>query len=427
VSTTFRSLRHRNFRYFFAGQVTSVAGTWTQTIAQSWLVLDLSGNRPISVGIVTAAQFLPSLTLGLWGGLLADRFDKRRLLIGAQGTMAVVAGGLAIITLAGWAQLWIVYTAAFLTGLATVPDTPARQSFISEMVPDEDLANAVNLNSATFNAARIVGPAIAGLVLWAGGPGACFLVNALSYLAVIAALLRMRPAELRTHERLAPGSGQLRDGLRYMWATPDLRAHLAFAAVMGGLGMSFQVVVPVIAKLTFDGSEATFSLLVAAQGVGALCGVLRLASRSPTGATVVRAGLAFGAGLCLAAIAPNLVALVAVLTAIGWFMIVSLSASNAIVQLRSHPQYRGRVLALRGLFVLGGAPIGGLISGWVSQVAGPRWALAVAGTVTAAVTVLVAPAMTGRSRRTWRTVDPLPAEELTDAMTTPTGFRRASS
>ncbi|MGE0796148.1 MAG: MFS transporter [Acidimicrobiia bacterium] len=415
MSSTFRSLLHRNFRYFFAGQVTSVAGTWTQTIAQSWLVLDLSGNRPISVGIVTAMQFLPSLALGLWGGLLADRFDKRRLLMACQASMAVVAAVLAVVTLAGWAELWIVYTAAFLTGLALVPDTPARQSFISEMVPDEDLSNAVNLNSATFNAARIVGPAIAGGVLWAGGAGACFAVNALSYLAVIVALLRMRPAELRTHERLARGAGQLRDGIRYMWATPDLRAHLAFAAVMGGLGMSFQVVVPVLAKLTFGGTEATFSLLVAAQGVGALLGVLRLASRRPTGQTVTRAGVAFGLALCGAALVPSLVALVAVLVAVGWFMIVSLSASNAIVQLMSRAQYRGRVLALRGLFVLGGAPIGGVVSGWISQVAGPRWALAVAGSVTATVTLLLAPAMTGRRLPAPATIPtPAPAAGLVD-------------
>jgi MFS family permease len=395
VRATFRSLQHRNYRLFFTGQIVSMAGTWTQLIAQSWLVLELSGDRPVSVGIVTALQYLPSLVLGLWGGLLADRFDKRRMLIATQGMMAVVAGVLAVITIAGLAELWIVYLAAFLTGLATVPDMPLRQAFISEMVPDEDLQNAVSLNSAAFNSARIIGPAIAGGVLWAGGAGVCFLVNAVSYLAVIVSLVRMRPAELRPHPRLERAAGQLREGIRYVWASTELRSYMVLSAAMGCLGMSFQVIVPVLAKVTFEGNEGTFSLLVIAQGIGALVSVLYLATHPGDGRTVYRSTVAFSAALVVAGLAPSLPVLLVVMPFIGAFMIVSLSASNAIVQLVSRPQFRGRVLSVRGLFILGGAPIGGLLAGWIGELASPRLAIAVAGVGTAAIVLAVRDGIVG--------------------------------
>jgi MFS family permease len=263
------------------------------------------------------------------------------------------------------------------------------------MVPDEDLQNAVSLNSAAFNSARIIGPAIAGGVLWAGGAGVCFLVNAVSYLAVIVSLVRMRPAELRPHPRLERAAGQLREGIRYVWASTELRSYMVLSAAMGCLGMSFQVIVPVLAKVTFEGNEGTFSLLVIAQGIGALVSVLYLATHPGDGRTVYRSTVAFSAALVVAGLAPSLPVLLVVMPFIGAFMIVSLSASNAIVQLVSRPQFRGRVLSVRGLFILGGAPIGGLLAGWIGELASPRLAIAVAGVGTAAIVLAVRDGIVG--------------------------------
>lgn len=380
---TFRSLRrHRNFRLFFIGQVVSIAGTFAQQVAQAWLVLDLSDDSAAAVGTATALQFVPTLVLGLWGGVIADRMDKRRLLIWLQAIMGVVAGLLAAVTLAGVVELWMVYVAAFLTGVAMVADTPARQAFISEMVPTEDLANAVTLNSSTFNAARVLGPTVAGALLWAGGPGPSFVVNALSYLAVVAALVRMDPGALDRPPRAGRAKGQVREGVTYTWGHRNLRSHVLLAAVIGCFGLSFQVIVPVLSKVTFDGGEGTFTLLMVMQGVGALLGSLRLARRGTTPSGVVAAAVAFGGVLCLSAVSPNVVVLVALMPVLGWCMISTLSQSNAIVQLSARPSLRGRVLALRSLAIVGGGPIAGVFAGQVGEHLGPRWALGLAGVAT---------------------------------------------
>ncbi|MBW8826182.1 MAG: MFS transporter [Acidobacteria bacterium] len=398
ADNTFRSLRVRNFRLWFIGQTISIAGTFTQMVAQAWLVLDLSHNSSVAVGTVTALQFAPTLAFGLWGGLLADRLDKRKLLIGTQAAMAVVASVLAVLTITGLVQLWMVYVASFLTGMATFADTPARQSFTSELVREDDLGNAVGLNSATFNAARVVGPSVAGVVLVIGGPGACFAVNATSYLAVIVALVLMRPAELHRQPPVAKAKGQLRDGLRYAWGHSVLRAHLLLAIAMGSFGLSFQVIMPVLAKLTFHGGASTFTMLMVLQGFGALAGCLVLASRPATGTTVVVSGIAFGLCQVLAGLAPSLGFALVLMPVLGYAMITALSCSNAIVQMIAAPSFRGRVIGTRSLIILGGTPIGSMISGYISDHLGPRWALAMAGSIVALVNLACAKGLRSEHR-----------------------------
>jgi MFS family permease len=382
-SDTFRSLRHRNFRMYFIGQLVSIAGTWAQTVAQGWLVLELSDDSTLALGVVTALQTGPTLLFGLWGGLLADRLDKRRLIIACQAGMAVAAFGLAMLTLSGVIELWMVYVCVFVSGLCMVPDFPARQSFVAEVVPPDDLINAVSLNSAIYNAGRVVGPAIDGVLLATTNTGVCFAVNAVSYLCVLIALWRMDPKLLRPHPPLLRGAGQVRAGLRYAWATTRIRANIALMAVMGSIGLVFQVLLPAFAKLSLDGNEVIYSLLASATGVGAVLGALRLASMSGSRADiVVRSATLCGATIVITSAMPTAALAIAAFVPVGWFMITALSSSNAMLQLDAAPAMRGRVTALRGLMVVGGAPIGGLLGGWLSELFGPRWAIAAGGLAT---------------------------------------------
>jgi MFS family permease len=380
LAATFRSLQSRNYRLWFTGQLVSVAGTWTQTIAQGWLVLQLSNNSGVAVGTVTALQYLPTLVLGLWGGLLADRLDKRTLLLGSQLVLGAVAGMLAAVDLAGVVELWMVYALVTLSGVASAVEQPARQSFVVELVGPDDLANAIGLNSTIFNSARMVGPAIAGVLIVTVGTGACFLVNAVSYLATFTALVLMRPAELHRESRVAKGRGQIREGLRYAWSVPVLRANLLLMTAVGTLAFNFPVVLPLLAKVTFDGGAGSYSLLTAAQGAGALAGALTIASmRRTDGRRVVLAAVAMGVAMCGAALAPSLAILVLVMPTIGLGQIFVASSSNALIQLDAAPAMRGRVTSIRTITVLGSTPIGGLIAGGIGQTAGPRWAMAMGG------------------------------------------------
>jgi MFS family permease len=380
LTATFRSLRSRNFRLWFTGQLVSVAGTWMQTIAQGWLVLKLSGNSGVAVGAVTALQYLPTLLFGLWGGLLADRIDKRTLLLGSQLVLASVAGVLAAVDLAGVVELWMVYALVTLSGVASAVEQPARQSFVVELVDPHDVPNAIGLNSTIFNSARIVGPAIAGILIVTVGTGACFLVNALSYLATFAALLLMRPDELRRGEPVTRAPGQIREGLRYAWSVPVLRANLLLMTAVGTLAFNFPVVLPLLAKITFDGGAGSYSLLTVTQGAGALAGALTIASmRRTDGRRVVLAAFAMGIAMCGAALSPSLGALLLIMPMIGLGQIFVASSSNALIQLDAEPAMRGRVTSIRTITVLGSTPIGGLLAGWVGQTAGPRWAMAMGG------------------------------------------------
>jgi MFS family permease len=377
-----------------------------QTVAQGWLVLELSHNSGVAVGLVVAIQFLPTLLLGFWGGVVADRFDKRRLLFVYATAQLVIAAALGAVVLAGAATLLLVYGFAALAGLAQAFDNPARQAFAAEMVPPEDLPNAIGLNSALFQASRVIGPAIAGVIIAISGTGWCFVLNALSFVALLVALARMRPTELYRTAPVASGKGQVREGLRYIWDTPLLRALLLLMVVVGTLAINFPVVLPLIAKITFHGGAGTYGLMVAAMGVGALFGALFVAHRSEaTIRFLFGAGMLFGAGITAASFAPSLALFVALAAIVGLVQMAFIATANSMLQLNSDPQMRGRVMAVWSVAILGSTPIGGPLIGWISSVTSPRVGLAVGGIGTLAATAVF---VGGLLRR--RTVATLDAE-----------------
>jgi MFS family permease len=410
---TFRSLRNRNYRLFWFGQLVSLCGTWMQTVALGWLVLELHG-RGSTLGLVVAAQFVPTLVAGPWGGLLADRFDKRRILVTTQTFLAVIAAVLAGLTLAGVVRLWMLYVISLATGVVAVFDNPTRQAFVTEMVGPKELANAVGLNSAEFNAARIVGPAIAGALILAVGTGMCFAINAVSFVAVIAGLVAMRRDELFTSAPVTRAKGQVRAGLRYALSVPELRMALALLAVVGTFAMNFTVVLPLLAKDTFHGNAATYGLLSTAMGLGSLIGALWTAHRArPTGPLLVGSSAALGVLMVVAAIAPSLAWEYGVIAVTGLAAIAFMSTCNSTIQLNSRADMRGRVMALYMVLFLGSTPIGGPIVGWVAQQYGARWSLVLGG-VASLVGALAVSRTLLNARRAGAAPAPVP-ERLADA------------
>jgi MFS family permease len=382
AAQTFDSLHVFNYRRFFGGQIVSLTGTWMQTVAEMWLVLHLTGNG-VALGLTTALQFLPVLLGATWGGLLADRLPKRRLLIATQAAQALPALALWGLTVSGSVALWMIYALVFLRGCVTAVDNPTRQAFTMEMVGPKRLANAVALNSALLNSARIFGPAIAGVMIATSGLSLCFLINGISFLAVIASLATMRPAELHPSPPARRGSGQLRAALRHVWITPELRVPLLVTAVVGTLAFNFQVSLPLLARFTFHGDGATYAALATAMGIGAIAGALAVAHRGrPTRGLLSGAAVAFGALILFVAAAPTLRSALALLVPMGFASIVFASTANASLQLASHPAMRGRVMALYAMVFFGSAPIGGPLVGWVAGAAGPRAALALGGVAT---------------------------------------------
>ena len=380
---TFRSLRNHNYRLFFFGQLVSLTGTWMQTVAQGWLVLRLTGDSGFALGLVTSLQFLPLLVAGPWGGVVADRFDKRSVLIATQSAMAVVAAALAAVTLTGVVELWMVYVGALLTGAATAVDSPTRQAFVVELVGPPDLPNAIGLNSALFNAARVLGPAAAGIVIRVADVGPCFALNAVSFLAVLGGLWWMRPDELVRQASITSGKRQVRAGLAYVRRTPVLRSTLLLVAVVGTLGFSANVVLALLAKVTFHGDAGTYALLTSAMGVGSLAGALVTAARTrPSRRLLVGSCLAFGLLLTASAAAPGLALAVPLLALAGAAGIAFLTTANSTLQLASEPAMRGRVMALYLLVFLGSTPVGGPLVGFVSEYFGPRFGLALGGVAT---------------------------------------------
>lgn len=369
---TFASLAVRNYRLYFFGMLISATGTWMQSVAQGWLVLRLT-NSGTAVGLVTATQFVPMLLLGVWGGVLADRFDKRRTLVVTQSAQIAVTGALAIVTLANLVTIWMVFLAAFLLGCATVVDNPTRQAFVSELVGPDRVANAVALNSAMFNAARIVGPAFAGVLILLGGTGTCFAYNSISFVAVVIGLVLMRPSELWRGAPVARGKGQIRAGLRYVMATPELRSTLLVVAVIGTFTLNYTVLLPLFAKFTFHAGPGTLGVLTSAMGVGSLVGALTAAARSrPSPRLLAAAATALGVVVLATALAPTLAIAIPVLALVGAATITFLATANSLLQLASVPEMRGRVMALYGLVFLGSTPIGGPIVGAIAQVMNVR-------------------------------------------------------
>ncbi len=397
---TFRSLRVRNYRLFAAGQVVSLSGTWAQRVAQDWLVLELSPSPALALGITTGLQFLPVLLFGLYGGVLADRYDKRRMLIGAQVAMGVLALVLGLLDLTHVVVLWHVYVLAFLLGLASVVDTPVRQAFVSEIVGAQEMPNAVSLNSATFNSARIVGPALAGVAINLVGTSAVFLANAVSYVAVIAALAAMRPAELFPSTRLARQAGQLREGLAYVRARPDLLVPIVLVFMVGTFGLNFQITLALIAKQTFHAGAGSFGLLTSALAVGSLVGALLSAHREgpPTHRVLFTAALAFGLLEVAVGFAPSYPVTSLLLLPTGAAVLTLTTTANSLVQLGCTPQVRGRVMALYILVFLGGTPVGAPVVGAVAEAYGPRSSLWVGGLV-CAVSAVAAALWLRRARR----------------------------
>ncbi|WP_089101889.1 MFS transporter [Streptomyces hyaluromycini] len=388
-SSMFSSLKVRNYRLFFAGQVVSNIGTWMQRIAQDWLVLSLTGSAT-AVGVTTALQFLPMLLFGLYGGVLVDRLNKRRALLVTQTSMALTGIALALLTLSGHVQVWHVYLAAFVVGLATVVDNPARQSFVSEMVGPDQLQNAVSLNSANFQSARLVGPAVAGLMITGVGTGWAFLFNGLSFVAPLAGLLLMRARDLHVVERAPRGKGQLREGLRYVAGRPDLTWTIILIGFIGTFGFNFPVYLSAFADDVFHAGAGSYSLFNTLMAVGSLAGALLAARRGTAKLRVMlAAAVAFGGLELVAATAPSLWLFSLLMVPIGMFGMTVNVTANTTVQMGTDPAMRGRVMALYMMVFMGGSPIGAPIAGWITDAYGVRAGLAVGGTVAAAAAVVI--------------------------------------
>lgn len=376
---SFNSLEVPNYRRFFIGQVISLSGTWMQTVAALWLVLSLTGSG-LAVGLTTALQFLPMLAIGAWGGLLADRFAKRRLLIATQLLMALPALFLFTVTATGVVAPWMVFLAVFAMGSANAVDNPTRQSFVFEMVGPDRVVNAVSLNSVIVQAARIVGPALAGITIAVAGVAPCFAVNALTFGAMIFALWGMDPRRLHGAPPVARGRGAIRAGVRYVARTPELAVPLALMALVGTFGLNFQVVLPLLAKFSFGGGAGAYAALVSAMGAGSIVGALVNGSRGRTGPRLIAgAALAFGLGALLAAAMPGLAFEVPALVALGAASVTFAAAVNSSLQLTVSDEMRGRVMALYSVVFLGSTPLGGPLSGWLAETYDPRVALVLAG------------------------------------------------
>jgi MFS family permease len=398
LSPTFRSLVNPNYRRYLAGSVVSNTGTWMQRVAQDWLVLELSGQSGTAIGVTTGLQFLPVLLLSPYAGVVADRFPKRRLLQLTQLSMAVASLLLGVLAVTGVAQTWHVYVIAFVFGIGSAFDAPARQSFVSEMVGTDDLPNAVGLNSATFNVARILGPGLAGLMIGALGGGAeatgwVILINAASYAAVIWQLERMDPQLLHPAELRPKTPGMLLEGVRYVRSQPKMVMILIMVFFAGTFGMNFQITSALMATQVFGKGAGEFGVLGSAMAVGSLTGALLAARRTRIRMRLlVGAALGFGAAEVVAGLLPSYAAFAAFAPVIGLCTLTLLNSANATMQLESDPALRGRVMALYMTIVMGGTPLGSPIIGWIGEHLGARWTLVSGGVLTMAgvlVAVLV--------------------------------------
>jgi MFS family permease len=374
---TFSSLSNPNYRKYFMGQTTSLVGTWMQMTAQSWLVLVLT-HSPTDIGWVVALQTLPVLVLGPYGGVIADRVDKRKFMILLQSFMGLQAAALAVLALTHHVTFVAICILAVVLGLNNCFENPSRQAFIMEMVGPEDIRNAVSLNSTMNNVARAVGPAVAGLLIASVGEGWCFAINALSFVAVVGSLMAMDKSRLVTAERTTRAKGQLLEGFRYVRRTPQLALPLMMMALVGTLAYEFQVTLPVMAERVFHGNSAVFGYMTASMGIGAVLGGLVTATRGKTGLrALVNAAMIFGVTMGFAAFAPLLALDLAALALVGYGSISFLSMANSTLQLRTDPQMRGRVMALWAVAFMGSTPIGGPLIGWTTSLFGARVGLAV--------------------------------------------------
>ena len=386
---TFSSLKVRNYRLFFIGQTISLCGTWMQSIAQALLVLKLTGSGT-ALGLVIGLQCVPVLLLASYGGVLADRFSKRRLLVVTQTTAGVLALSLGVLVATGSVRLWMVYVLAFGLGIVNAVDNPVRQTFVHEMVGRSQLGNAITLNSLIVNLSRVVGPAIAGVIVAQFGLGPCFIINGLSFGAVLFCLYLMDGSKLLKSKPVKAAKRQLRAGFTYAWKTPEVRDVLLMMALVGTLSYEFSVSIPLLAHVTFPGSEAAVAagvaLLSAMMGVGAIFGGLFTAGRrSATLKALTVGAFGFGMSMLLVSVSPSLFSAAAAMVIVGFFSVSFTALANTILQLASAARMRGRMMALWTMAFIGSTVIGGPIIGWVGQIVGPRW-----GLVVGAVAALVA-------------------------------------
>lgn len=375
----FESMRVRNFRLFFGGQLISQIGNWLTLIAQALLVLKLTDSG-FALGLLAACQFGPVLFLGAWAGLVADRSDKRKLLLIVQTFAMLQSFALAFIAFMNHPSVVAIYVVAVFGGVATAFDNPARRAYVVEMVPETNVQNAVSLNSALMTGARVVGPALAGLLITTSGYGWTFAADGLSYLAVILGLFLMRPSENRVPVAAVRGKGQIREGLRYVRTMPELFVPLVMMAIIGTFAFNFQTVMPLLVKRTLHGTDRTFTLIYSVISVGSLVGALLAARRATVHVRhIVVSSFFFGAAMCFLALTPNVSVTYPIGALVGFSSISFMTTSTAIVQLRADPSMRGRVLALQAIVFLGSTPIGGPILGWVCQHFGARTGVMIGG------------------------------------------------
>ena len=376
---TFASLKLRNYRLYFIGQAISLCGTWMQRIAQSWLVLQLTGSGT-ALGIVAALQYLPMFLFGPYSGVLVDRFPRRKILYFTQAISGLLALILGILVLTGLIKVWMIYILALFLGLVNTIDIPAGQNFSLEMVGKDKLQNAVSLDATLKSLARAIGPAIAGALLLTLGVGLCFIVNAISYIAVLVALFMMKEKEMHLSALASAKKGQIMEGLRYIKSNPLIRDTLILIAIVGAFSCEFSVVLPLLAKFTFSGDVKIYTLLAVVFGIGSMLGGFFSASKKRTAPHIlVDACLLFGLSLFLVALSPNLITAVIFLTVAGAVSIFLISLANVTLQLESIPEMRGRVISLYAVGYFGSPAIGAPIIGWICEIYGARWGLAVGG------------------------------------------------
>lgn len=381
----FRSLRVRNYRLFAGGQLVSLTGTWMQRVAQDWLVLELTDSG-VALGVVTALQFAPTLLIGLWGGALADRMDKRRLLLATQTGLALCALALGVLDVSGVVSIWHVLALSSLVGVISAIDTPTRQAFVVDMVGRDDIANAVAINSTIFNAGRVIGPAVAGVMISQVGTGWAFVVNAVSSVAVLLGLAMMRTAELHPSPHLARAPGQLREALVYVRGRSDLLLAMILVFIVGTFGLNFQITTAIMAKQVFHRGADGYGALSTSLALGACLGAVLATRRRqrPSATFLVAAAVCFGLVEVAAGSMPNFWSTAALLVPAGLLMLTFTTAANSSVQLGSDPMMRGRVMALYLMCFMGGTPFGAPLIGWVSTVFGPRWGMIGGGLISAA-------------------------------------------
>jgi MFS family permease len=379
MARAFRSLKTFNYRLWAIGALVSNVGTWMQRTAQDWLVLtQLTHHNASAVGTVMALQFGPQMLLLPWTGWAADHLDQRKLLMCTQGASGLLALGLGVLTISGAVQLWHVYVFAFLFGCASAFDAPVRQTFVAQLVGDADLPNAIALNATSFNTARLVGPAVAGLLIAGVGTGWAFLINGMSFVAVLLSLARLRKRELHPDGRGPRARSSMLDGVRYVRGRPDLLIILVMLFLVGTFGLNFSIYIGTMAVGVFHTDARGYSLLSSMMAIGSVTGALFAAGRERTGFGILLvSALAFGIGCTLAAVAPTYWLFAAALALTGVAALTFTNATNSLMQLSTEPTMRGRVMALRVGVALGGTPVGAPIVGWIADHAGPRWALGV--------------------------------------------------